>query len=96
MLDSHPRVEAITVWDPCDDAWLGAPCGVMHEDNSPKPVYDALMERIHGAWETHTANTKDNEGNAALTGTKGGYRLTVGDRTADISLLQDGEQTITL
>lgn len=54
------------------------------------------MERIHGAWETHTANTKDNEGNAVLTGTKGGYRLTVGDRTADISLLQDGVQTITL
>lgn len=37
MLDSHPRVEAITVWDPCDDAWLGASCGVMREDNSPSP-----------------------------------------------------------
>ena len=96
ILYSHPQVEAITVWDPCDGAWLGAPCGVMREDNSPKPVYDALMERIHGAWETHATVTTDGEGNAVLTGTKGGYRLTVGDKTVDISLLQDGEQMITL
>ena len=96
ILYSHPQVEAITVWDPCDGAWLGAPCGVMREDNSPKPVYDALMERIHGAWETHAAVTSDGEGNAVLTGTKGGYRLTIGAQTVDISLLQDGEQTITL
>ena len=96
ILYSHPQVEAITVWDPCDGAWLGAPCGVMRRDNSPKPVYDALMERIHGAWETHATVTTDGEGNAVLTGTKGGYRLTVGDQTVDISLLRDGEQTITL
>ena len=68
----------------------------MHEDNSPKPVYDALMERIHGAWETHATVTTDSEGNAVLTGTKGDYRLTIGDRSVDISLLQDGEQTVTL
>ncbi len=96
ILYSHPQVEAITIWDPCDGAWLGAPCGVMRKDNSPKPVYDALMERIHGAWETHTTVTTDAEGNAVFTGTKGGYRLTMGDETAEISLLQDGEQTITL
>lgn len=96
ILYGHPQVEAITVWDPCDGGWLGAPCGVMREDNSPKPVYGALMERIHGAWETHATVTTDGEGNAVLTGTKGGYCLTIGDKTVGLSLLQDGEQTITL
>ena len=96
ILYSHPQVEAITIWDPCDGAWLGAPSGVMHRDNSPKPVYDALMERIHGDWETHTAVTTDSEGNAVLTGTKGEYRLTIGGQAVNISLLRDGEQTVTM
>lgn len=96
ILYSHPQVEAITIWDPCDGAWLGAPSGVMREDNSPKPVYDALMEKIHGAWETHTTITTDCNGNAILTGTKGMYRLAIGDKTAEMNLAQDGDRIITI
>ena len=96
ILYAHPLVEAITVWDPCDGAWLGAPCGVMHKDNSPKPVYDALMERIHGTWETHETLATDAEGCAELHGTKGGYCLTIGGKALRIDLLENGEQTLTI
>lgn len=96
ILYAHPLVEAVTIWSPCDGAWLGAPAGVMHKDGTPKPVYDALMERIHGTWETHTTVTTDGEGNAVLTGTKGGYTLTLGGKTVTIDLIEDGEQTITI
>lgn len=77
ILYAHPAVEAITIWDPCDGAWLGAPSGVMRRDGTPKPVYDALMERIHGSWETHTTIVTDENGCAVLCGTKGGYALTI-------------------
>lgn len=96
ILYSHPQVEAITIWDPADGAWLGAPSGVMHADNTPKPVYDALMERIHGVWETHTTVATDAAGDAVLTGTKGGYTLTIGGKIVMVDLTQDGEQTITI
>lgn len=96
ILYAHPQVEAITIWDPCDGAWLGAPSGVMRADNSPKPVYDALMERVHGVWETHTSVTTDAEGNAVITGTKGTYRLAIGDKSVEIDLSKDGEQTLTI
>lgn len=96
ILYAHPLVEAITIWDPCDGAWLGAPSGVMRVDNSPKPVYDALMERVHGAWETHTCVTTDENGCAVLTGTKGGYELTVCGKTVKLDLTADGEQTVVI
>lgn len=96
ILYACPQVEAVTIWDPCDGAWLGAPCGVMRADNSPKPVYDALMERIHGAWETHTTLVTDARGHAELCGVKGGYHLTIGEKTVPLDLAKDGVKTITL
>lgn len=54
------------------------------------------MERIHGAWETHTTVATDAAGDAVLTGTKGGYTLTIGGKIVMVDLTQDGEQTITI
>ena len=96
ILYAHPAVEAITIWDPCDGAWLGAPSGVMHADGTPKPVYDALMERIHGSWETHTTIVTDENGCAVLNGTKGTYTLTAEKTKHTVTLGSDGECTLTL
>ena len=73
ILFSHPLVEAITTWDFNDGCWLKAPSGFVHEDNSEKPSYHALMDLIHGTWETHETLVTDEEGYLDLTGFKGSY-----------------------
>ncbi len=75
ILFSHPLVEAITTWDFNDGCWLKAPSGFVHEDNSEKPSYHALMDLIHGTWETHETLVTDEEGYVDLTGFKGSYAV---------------------
>ena len=48
VLFAHPLVQAITTWDFNDGCWLRAPSGLVREDNSPKPAYEALKRLIHG------------------------------------------------
>ena len=76
ILFDHPLVQAVTGWDFADGAWLGAPSGVIAKDNREKPAYHALQRLIHGEWETH----------AEITGFKGGYALSDGERTAEFRL----------
>ncbi len=59
MLFAEPAVEAITWWDFSDyRAWQGAPAGLVREDMSPKPAYEALLRLVKGEWwsrgEYHT------------------------------------------
>ncbi len=75
VLFAHPLVEAITTWDFNDGCWLKAPSGFVHEDNSEKPSYYALMELIHGSWETHETLTTDAEGRVSFTGFRGEYTV---------------------
>ncbi len=86
ILFDHPRVEAVTGWDFADGAWLGAPSGVIAKDNREKPAYHALQRLIHGEWETHGEITTDASGRAEVTGFKGGYALTDGERAAGFRL----------
>ncbi|MBQ9306683.1 MAG: endo-1,4-beta-xylanase [Clostridia bacterium] len=74
-LFSHPLVEAITTWDFTDGCWLKAPSGVVREDNSIKPAYEALESLIHGLWETHETLCTDGDGWLSFTGFKGDYTL---------------------
>ena len=89
----HPLVEAITTWDFNDGCWLKAPSGVVREDNSEKPAYHALMELIHGAWETHETITTDEEGYLRFTGFKGSYAVKTDHGSAEITLAEklDGQ-----
>lgn len=64
----------------------GAPSSVMYKDGTPKPVYHALMEKIHGEWETHAALTTGPDGTASLTGVKGDYTVTAGGSTVTFTL----------
>lgn len=84
VLFSHPAVEAITWWDFSDQgAWQGAPAGLLREDMSPKPAYEALRKLIRGKWWTHAEANLDSRGEARFRGFYGDYRLRIeaGGRT---------------
>ncbi len=86
LLFGHPLVQAVTGWDFADGMWLGAPSGVIAKDNREKPAYHALQGLIHGEWETHGEITTDENGRAEITGFKGGYTLSDGERGAEFRL----------
>jgi GH35 family endo-1,4-beta-xylanase len=75
-LFAHPCVEAITTWDPQDGKWLGAPSGLVRKDNSIKPAYEALMEKIKGDWWTKESLVTDENGEVEFTGFRGDYSIT--------------------
>ena len=77
---SHPAVEAITWWDLSDqNGWMGAPLGLLRDDMTPKPAYDALMKLIKGKWWTRTEAVSSREGRAQFHGFYGDYRAQVED-----------------
>ena len=76
VLFSHPLVKAITTWDFTDDCWLHAPAGVVHTDGTVKPSYNALMDLIHGKWQTSLELKTDTDGRIVFEGFKGSYKLT--------------------
>jgi len=79
VLFSHPAVHAITWWDFSDQrAWQGAPAGLLREDMSPKPSYDALFALIREQWWTEVDTRTDGEGRVAFRGFLGDYRVEVG------------------
>ena len=41
---AHPLIKAITWWDMSDGGWLGAPAGLLHKDQTPKPAFEALKK----------------------------------------------------
>jgi GH35 family endo-1,4-beta-xylanase len=92
-LFASPAVGAITTWDATDGCWLGAPSGLLHKDNSVKPVYNALMAKIKGEWWTDKTLTSDPNGELDLTGFRGAYTVSLRDRRADFTL--DGKLTET-
>ncbi len=76
VLFSHPAVEAITWWDFTDqNAWQGAPAGLVRADMSPKPAYEELAKLIKGKWWTQTEAEANNSGQVNLNGFYGDYRL---------------------
>ncbi|MGB2820519.1 MAG: endo-1,4-beta-xylanase, partial [Phycisphaerae bacterium] len=76
VLFSHPAVEAVTWWDFSDNAWLGAPAGLVRKDMSPKPAYDRLMKLVKGEWWTAERQLKtDSAGQVAFRGFLGDYEV---------------------
>ncbi len=86
ILFEHPLVEAITGWDFADGAWLGAPSGVIHRDNTVKPVYRRLKELIKGEWWTEYEVHTDENGFVDVEGFKGDYELVYGDKAGKLKL----------
>ncbi|MHC4518443.1 MAG: endo-1,4-beta-xylanase [Planctomycetota bacterium] len=83
VLFAHPAVEAITWWDFTDqNAWQGAPAGLVRDDMSPKPAYERLHDLIKGKWWTQIDAQTASDGNVNLRGFLGDYRVLTkqGDR----------------
>jgi endo-1,4-beta-xylanase len=78
VLFSHPAVEAITWWDFSDqDAWQGAPAGLIRDDMSPKPAYEHLHDLIRGKWWTRIDTDSDADGRVRIEGFLGEYEVAV-------------------
>jgi endo-1,4-beta-xylanase len=86
ILFSHPAVQAITWWDLSDqEAWQGAPAGLLRADMTPKPAYEALLKLIKGKWWTRTEARVSRQGRAQFHGFYGEYRVTTNDHGREIT-----------
>jgi GH35 family endo-1,4-beta-xylanase len=86
ILFAHPAVEAISTWDSTDGRWLHAPSGLLRADNSIKPAYTSLMNKIKGEWWTKGEFSTDAEGNLEIYGFRGDYEISCRDIRASFSL----------
>ena len=97
ILFAHPLVEGITNWDYTDGMWLKAPSGMLHADNTIKPVYERLMKLIKGEWWTECEVCTDENGCVEVEGFKGDYVLEMEGRSAKLKITSGmKEQNITL
>ncbi len=91
ILFACPQVEAITTWSFQDGAWLGAPAGMVREDNSKKPAFDTLKNLIGKEWNTSLEAVTDENGVVCFEGFKGDYEVETLGKTMELSLLSEGE-----
>ncbi len=87
MLFSHPSVEAITWWDFTDQgAWQGAPAGLLRDDMSPKPAFEALANLIKQHWTTKAQLKTDENGIATVRAFRGDYTVRVAGTTTPLTV----------
>ncbi|GIP47857.1 beta-xylanase [Paenibacillus sp. J53TS2] len=92
ILFQHPLVEAITAWNFSDEgAWLGAPAGLVRTDNTPKPAYDVLKQRIKGDWSTQVTARTDESGKVSFEGFLGEYELACAGTKVTFKIEKEGE-----
>lgn len=91
---SHPAVESITYWGYTDaGAWLGAPVGLVYEDGTPKPSFDALRGLVKGEWWlAPTSARTDAQGRIEVHGMAGEYEVRAGEAHTGLHL--DGEEEL--
>ena len=102
ILFSHPAVEAITWWDFTEQKYRGAirapGAGLIREDMTPKPAYDALKSQIKDRWWTRASATVTAPGEARFRGFFGHYTVTatVGERdlTGEFRFDKNAQQPI--
>jgi len=96
-LMAHPAVQAITWWDFSDGGWLHAPAGLVRQDLSRKPAYDALEQLIKGEWWlAPTRMTTDDKGQVSFEGFLGEYELATASQKTAFSLEETGEVAVTI
>ena len=95
-LFAHPLVKAFTNWEFTDEAWLGAPAGLVRRDGSRKPAYEALKQRICRDWHTKVSLMTDENGQCTVEGFRGEYALTCGGRKASFTLGDAAQQQLSV
>ena len=96
-LFSHPLVKGITAWDFTDGGWLGAPSGIIRRDGSIKPAYETLDKLINQDWHTTVELRTNADGVAKLSGFRGEYAFSAGDKTGSVKLTENmGETKVVL
>lgn len=78
LVFSHPAVEALSWFDFTDHRWLKAPAGLLKDDLSPKPAYEALYDLIHRQWHTDADLVTDENGVCRTRLFFGEYDISVG------------------
>ncbi len=92
MLYAHPGVAGITWWDFTDDnAWLGAPGGLLRKDMSPKPAYTALLDLVKKQWWTPKRKLMtDAKGQVDVEGFLGDYEIVADGDKAKFAIARAG------
>lgn len=87
-LFAHPAVHGVTYWGLSDEgAWLGAPCGLVRKDMTPKPAYEALRRLVREEWWTPTQQLPTNDaGTIQAQGFAGRYRINCQGREVEVEL----------
>ncbi|BCY09874.1 beta-xylanase [Actinoplanes sp. L3-i22] len=95
---AHPAVQAVTYWGLTDEgAWLGAPCGLVRADGTPKPAYDALQRLIKQEWWGDPATLRtDHAGQVEVRGFLGDYQLYCAGATVALAITAPGRALTTL
>lgn len=94
---AHPLVQAITWWDLTDGGWLKAPAGLLRQDQTPKPAYDALLKLVKDDWWLPpTRLTTDANGQVTFNGFLGEYELSVGTRKIPFFVKNKGETRLSV
>ena len=90
-LVGHPAVQAITYWGLSDeDAWLGAPAGLIRADGTAKPAYNELKALVKGSWWLAPTTVRtDDEGRFTLDAFLGDYTVTATCSSATLTLRPD-------
>ncbi len=96
ILFEHPYVEAVTGWDFADGMWLNAPSGIIHKDNTVKPVYEMFKKLFREEWWTDVEVCTDENGYVQVEGFKGDYVLKNGEKEAVLSLNSSEEDVLTV
>jgi GH35 family endo-1,4-beta-xylanase len=88
MCFSIPEVESIGWWDVTDYSSWQPKGGMLREDLSPKPVYNALKDLIHKQWRTNVEGKTDKNGIYKFRGFHGKYDVVVQDSDGKTTKLE--------
>lgn len=81
LLFNHPAVRAITWWGANDGGWLKAPSGLLRQDDSPKPAYEALKRLVkHDWWLNETEFCVDAHRRVGFEAAPGSYEVQIDGR----------------
>jgi endo-1,4-beta-xylanase len=94
---SRPAVQAITWWDLSDGGWLNAPAGLLRQDHTPKPAYNALLQLIKKDWWlAPTRLVTDARGQFSFSGFLGEYEVSLGNQKTIFSLMEKGAARVSI